>query len=349
MRAIVVERPGGVDRLKLMEVPDPSPQPGDVVIEVVYAGCNWSDIQKRQGVYPDPVEYPVILGLEVSGRVVAKGRGLRSYAVGDRVAAITGLRMLGGYAERIAVSSEYLIALPERIGLDTGAAFPVVALTAYHLLHSAYRLRRGETVLVHSISGAVGLMVTQMAKAAGAKVIGTVGSPGKSARAREFGADLVIAREKEDFVEAALAFTRGKGVDLVIDSLGGDILPRSFDALRTYGHVINIGEAAGYPNFPIRPKLYERSTSLARFEVLHARPGSARWRRGVRYVVDGIVSGHLRVPIEGVYPLERCADMHRRLEERTVSGKLLLAVGGGSADRAPVSPSRLRGGMARSV
>lgn len=329
MRAVVVTSPGGPDTLTLTEVPDPAPGPDELLIEVAYAGCNWSDVQKRQGVYPDPIPYPAILGLEVSGRILAKGRAARGVRVGERVAAITGPRMLGGYAQRVAVPAPYVIPLPDAMPLDLGAAFPVVALTAYHLLHSAYRLRRGETVLVHAIGGAVGLMVTQLAKGAGAKVIGTVGSPGKGARALEFGADIVVEREQEDFVEAALAFTRGTGVDLVIDSLGGDILPRSFDALRAYSRVINIGEAAGYPDFPIRPKLYERSTSLAGFELLHARPGSPRWRRGVRYVVDGFASGRLRLPIEGIYPLERAADLHRQLESRGVSGKLLLAVRGG--------------------
>ncbi len=326
MRAVVVAEPGGPDRLELTEVPDPALGAGDVLIDVAYAGCNWSDVQKRQGVYPDPVAYPAVLGLEVSGRVRATGPGVRALAAGDRVAALTGPTMLGGYAERVRVPASYVIALPAEVALETGAAFPVVALTAHHLLHSAYRLRGGETVLVHAIGGAVGLLLTQLAKAAGATVIGTVGAPGKGARPRAYGADLVIDRSREDFVAATLAFTRGRGVDLVIDSLGGEILPRSFDVLRTYGRVINIGEAAGDPDFPIRPKLYERSTALAAFELLHAGPGSARWRRGVRAVVDGLVRGRLEVPIEGVYPLARCAEAHRRLEGRGVSGKLLLDV-----------------------
>ena len=175
-----------------------------------------------------------------------------------------------------------------------------------------------------------GLLLTQIARAFGATVLGTVGTAGKGDRARAFGADLVIDRSREDFVSAALAFTRGRGVDLVIDSLGADVLPRSFDAVRPYGRVINIGEAAGYPDFPIRPKLYERSTSLAGFELLHAGPGSARWRRGVRYVLGALAGGRLAVPIEGRYPLAEAAEMHRRLETRGVSGKLLLDAAGDS-------------------
>lgn len=326
MRAIVIEQPGGRDQLRLKTVPDPATADDAVLIRVAYAACNWGDIQKRQGIYPDPVRYPAIIGAEVSGTVVAKGKAVRGLAPGTRVAAITGPTTLGGYAELVAVPATYAVPLPDALSLEVGAAFPIVTLTAYHLLHSAYRLRKGETVLVHAIGGGVGLMLTQIAKDRGARVIGTVGGPGKGARAAAFGADLVIDRSAEDFVERAMAFTGGAGVDLVIDSLGADILPRSFDALRTYGRVINIGEAAGEPDFPVRKKLYERSTSMAGFEVLHAAPGSRRWRRGLRYVVDRLADGRLAVPIAGVLPLTAVADAHERLEDRGVSGKLLLQV-----------------------
>jgi len=329
MRAVVVEKPGGLEALALREVPAPEPGPDEVLVEVAWAGANWSDVQKRQGVYPDPVAYPAIIGLEVSGRVAAVGSTVREVAVGARVAALTGPRMLGGYAERVAVPAPYVIPLPDALPLDTGAAFPVVALTAYHLLRTAHRVREGETILVHAVGGGVGLCLTQLAKAFGARVVGTVGSAAKGARALALGADRVIDRSREDFVAATLDFTGGRGVDLVIDSLGADVLPRSFEALRPFGRVINIGEAAGYPDFPIRPKLYERSTSLAGFELLHAGPGSPRWRRGVRYVLDALLGGRLVVPIEARYPMERCADMQQHLEGRGVSGKLLLEVAGG--------------------
>jgi NADPH2:quinone reductase len=324
VRAVLVERPGGLDQLRLAEVPDPVPAAGEVLIDVAFAGCNWSDIQKRRGVYPDPVSYPAIIGLEVSGRIRSAGAGVRGFATGDRVAALTGPRMLGGYAERVAVPAAYATRLPAALPLDVGAAFPAVALTAYHLLRTAHRVREGEVLLVHSIGGAVGLLLTQIATAFGATVIGTVGVAGKGDRALALGARLVIDRSREDFVAAALAFTDGRGVDLVVDSLGAEVLPRSFDAVRPFGRVINIGEAAGYPDFPVRPKLYERSTALAGFELLHASPGSPRWRRGVRYVLGALAAGRLVVPIEGCYPLAEAAEAHRRLEARGVSGKLLL-------------------------
>ena len=329
MRAVVVEQPGGLEKLLLAQVPEPVPGPGEVQIRTAYAGCNWGDIQKRQGVYPDPVEYPLIPGAEVSGIVSALGRGVRNRRVGDRVAAIVGPAFAGGFADSCVTHTRYVIPLPPGVSLKLGAAFPVVALTAYHLLHSAHRLRRHETVLIHAIGGAVGLMLTQIAVRRGARVIGTVGTPAKAAAPRGYGAHVVVDTHRDDFVEAALEFTNGRGVDLVIDSLGADVLPRSFDALRTYGRVINIGEAAGYPDFDIRPKLYERSTSLAGFELHHAQPGSQRWRRGVRYVLDGFAAGWLEVPIQGIHDLEDIRTAQQRLEGRGIAGKLLLEVAGG--------------------
>ena len=329
MRAVIVEQPGGLEKLRLAQVPEPVPGPGAVRIRIAFAGCNWSDIQKRQGVYPDPVDYPVILGAEVSGIVSAVGRGVRNCRVGDRVAAIVGPVFAGGFAESCVTDSRYVIPLPSSIPFELGAAFPLVALTAYHLLHSAHRLRKGETVLIHAIGGAVGLMLTQMAIRTGAKVIGTVGTSAKAAAPLAYGAHVVVDTNQEDFVDVALEFTNGRGVDLVIDSLGADVLPRSFDALRTYGRVINIGEAAGYPDFDIRRKLYERSTSLAGFELHHAEPGSPRWKRGVRYVLDGLAGGWLEVPVQGVYLLDDVGAAQRRLEGRGVAGKLLVEVAGG--------------------
>ena len=182
----VVEQPGGLGKLNLTQVPEPLPGPGAIQIRIAFAGCNWSDIQKRQGVYPDPVDYPVILGAEVSG-IVSGGGG----AVSGTVASAIGSRRSSGLPSR----ADFAEFLRDRLPLCHAASlrhvveagsgiFPVVALTAYHLLHSAHRLRRGETVLIHAIGGAVGLMLTQMAVRKGAKVIGTVGNAGQGPRCR---------------------------------------------------------------------------------------------------------------------------------------------------------------------
>lgn len=327
MRAVVVRGPGGLDRLELCDIAEPVPGPGEVRIAVAFAGLNWGDIQKRQGVYPDPIDYPAVIGVEVSGRIDAIGPGVRGYRLGQRVAAITGPRMLGGYAEKCVVPVNYVQPLPDDLRLDLAAVMPVVTSTAYHLINTAGRLRAGETLLVHAIGGAVGLMLTQLARDKGATVIGTVGFANKAKRPRAYGAALVIDRSRADFVAAVDKFTKGRGVDLVIDSLGGDTLQRSFDVLKPFGRIINIGEASGYPDFDIRAKLYQRSTSLAGFEFLHAEPGSARWRRGVRAIMQGFAARRLRLPLERVYPLANVRDAQARLESRQVSGKLALKIG----------------------
>ncbi|WP_170984274.1 quinone oxidoreductase family protein [Rhodoligotrophos defluvii] len=326
MRAAVVETPGGLERLRLEDVAEPAVGPGQVLIDVVRAACNWGDIQKRQGIYPDPIPYPSVLGGEVTGFVRACGRGVSALREGQAVSAITGPAMLGGFADMVVVPEKYVIPLPPGMDGRMAAAFPVVALTAYHLLYTAHRVRKGETILVHAIGGGVGLALTQLATAAGARVIGTVGSPAKTEIPLKFGAARVIARDKEDFVEVALAETGGRGVDLVIDSLGSDILRRSFDALRTYGRVINIGEAAGDPHFDIRKKLYERSTSLAGFELLHAVPGSQKWRRGLRHVIEAIEARRLTIPVAAEFPLAEIRAAQACLESRGTVGKVLIAV-----------------------
>ncbi len=324
MRAVVISEPGGLDKLELRDIPEPAPGPGELRIAVAYAGLNWGDIQKRQGVYPDAIAYPAVLGVEVSGFVDALGPGTRGFRRGERVAAITGPRMLGGYAEKCVLPASYAIKLPDNISLDLAAVFPVAAITAYHLINTATELRKGDVLLIHAIGGAVGLVATQLAAAKGLRVIGTVGSQGKARLPLAFGATQVIDRSCEDFVAVAMALTQGRGVDVVIDSLGAEILERSFDVLRPFGRVINIGEAAGYPDFDIRAKLYRRSTSLAGFEFLHAEPGSAGWKRGVREIVAGFREGRLRLPLEATYPLSDVRRAHERLESRTVAGKLAL-------------------------
>lgn len=328
MRALVLPEPGDPDRFELRELETPEPGDDEVRIKVRYAGVNWGDVQKRKGVYPGQIAYPAIIGLEVSGHIDALGAEVRGLRKGQPVAAITGPEMLGGYADHCVVPANYVIGLPDGISLELGAAMPAAAITAWHLLHTAHHLRRGEIVLIHAIGGAVGLMLTQFAVARGAVVIGTVGSAAKTARPLDYGAHHVIDRSCEDFVAEVMRLTDGRGVDLVIDSLGADILERSFDALRPFGKIINIGEAAGDPHFDIRAKLYQRSTSLSGFEFLHARPGSPAWRRGIKAILTRLKEGSLRMPIEAVIPLREAARAHRLLESRQVSGKLLLDVSG---------------------
>ena len=322
MRAIIVKSPGDVTQLELTRIPEPEAGPGEVLVDVHYAGCNWMDTEKRRGVYPDKsLTYPMILGNEVSGAISRCGTDVKGLTEGQRVAAIL---PSGGYAEKCVTYADLVIPLPDSIPDTLGAAFPIVSLTAYHLLNSAHSLKQGETLLIHAIGGGVGLMTTQLAVQMGARVIGTVSSDRKGEQALAYGAGRVVNRSKEDFVEAALDFTNGRGVDLVIDSLGGETGYRSLDALRHYGRLINIGEAEGWPVENLRDKLYERSTSFAGYETIHALQNPAAWRKGVEYITAAFAGGKLELPVTAVFPLEKCREMHEKMESRTVSGKLLL-------------------------
>jgi NADPH2:quinone reductase len=323
MKAVVIHAPGGPDQLTLAEMPDPVPGAGEVLIDVAYAGCNWADTQVRQGIYPHPMTYPMVLGFEVSGKVGALGPGVTGVKLGDRVAAFP--EKGGAYAEKCLAGASGLIKLPDAIGLDVAAAFPIQALTAYHMMWTIYGgVGKGDTVLVNAVGGGVGLMCTQLAVHAGARVIGTTGTPGKEKRALEYGASRVVVTSREDFEKTVLDFTGGKGVDLAIDSYGATMLDRTFNTVKKLGHIISIGEAEGQPFKNIRERILPRSQTFTRLHLGHVDQGSPEWKAGVEHVLAGIAEGWLKVPIEEVFPLAKAADMHRRLEGRHVAGKLLL-------------------------
>ena len=330
MRAHILQAPGEDAQTELREVPRPRPGPGEVLVENHFAALNWGDTQIRRGHYPNlsHLRFPLIMGEEFAGVVAEVGAEVAGVKPGDRVAASNLQR--GGFAECAIAPAARAIKLADHIPLDQAAAFFVVARTAYHLLFSAFNLRAGHRVLVHPISGGVGLMVAQMAVQAGAKVIGTTYSPHKIQQALDLGAELVIDRSRSDFVQEVMAHTNGEGVDLVVDSLGGGTLWQSFDALALYGRVVNIGETQGWPEGAVRDlrdKLYERSTSFAGFE-LDACEGTAHWTQGTQYCLEGLAGGKLAAPIAKVFPFERCREMFAALESRKLSGKCLLRVKG---------------------
>ena len=315
--------------MQLRDIPIPKPQQDEVLIRICYASYNWADLQKRAGVYPIPQDFPIIPGAEVSGFVESVGSEVSSFRAGDRVTAITGPDENRGFADYVCAPESYAMRIPQELDLKVAAAFPTVCLTAYHLLHTSSQLKAGEVLLIQSIGGSVGLMLTQIAVGIGARVIGTVSSEGKGNKAVKFGASRIVNRNTEDFVEVALKETDGRGVDLVIDSLGADIMSRSFDALRYFGKLINIGEAAGYPDFDIRDKLYERSTSLICYEFLQTKNLPDSWQAGIDFVVDGLINRSLELPIAAVYPLEKFREGTQALENRTLQGKLVFEVAPG--------------------
>jgi len=324
MRAIVITAPGVENNLPIVEVQEPSPGPGQVLIDVAYGGCNFADTMIAKGTYPHPKGYPIVAGLEISGRIAALGPDVRGVAVGDRVAAFS--EEAGGFAERCVVPAERLARIPDAMSLEVAATFPIQALTAWHMLHNVSVTRPGDVILLHAIGGGLGLFATQLAVQAGATVIGTVGTRGKDKRALEYGAALVVYRQDEDFVAAVMAFTRGRGVDKLIDSTGASILDRSFACIRKLGHVVSYGEAEGRPLPNLWERLVARSLTFTRFHLGHVDFGSDKWRQSLDEVVGGIAEGRLTVHIEAVFPFEQAGEMLDRLSSRQVSGKLILAV-----------------------
>lgn len=326
MRAVVIEtpdcKPGST---VIRDMPDPVAGPGQALVAIEYAGLNYADLMMRTGIYPHPKGYPLIAGLELAGTVVAVGDGVTGVAPGDRVAAFS--EDAGAFAQLCAVPVERIIHLPKDIGFDVAAAFYVQALTAWNLLHTVSKTKPGDTILIHAIGGGVGLFLTQLAKAAGATVIGTVGTTGKEARALDYGADLVINRAEEDFVSATLAFTDGRGVDKVVDSTGASILDRSFDCIRKLGHVVSYGEAEGKPYDTLWERLVQKSLTFTRMHLGHMDYGSDDWAKGVAAVIEGVQNGTIAVPIEGVFTLDTIEDMFAALASRKTAGKLILKVG----------------------
>ena len=324
MRAIIVGAPGVKNNLRVGEAPQPIPGPGEALIDVAYCGCNFADTMIVSGTYPHPKGYPIIGGLEVSGRIAKLGRDVIGFKIGDRVAAF--LEEAGGFADQCVARVERLIPIPTGMGLDVAAAFPIQGLTAWHLLHNVSVTKPGDVILLHAIGGGVGLFATQLAVRNGATVIGTVGTKGKETRALAYGAAKVVNREDEDFVEVVMRFTEGKGVDKVLDSTGASILDRSFSVIRKLGHVVSFGEAEGRPFPNLWERLVAKSLTFTRFHLGHADFSSRPWRRSIDEVVGGIMDGSLKVPLEETFPFGEARAMLDRLASRQVAGKLILAV-----------------------
>ncbi|MGR3804622.1 MAG: quinone oxidoreductase family protein [Marinibacterium profundimaris] len=325
MKAVQFLKPDGApESMILTDLPIPEPGPGQVSVDVAYAGLNYADLMMKTGIYPHPKGYPLVPGLEASGTVRAIGEGVTGVAPGDRVS--TFVEEAGGFAEVCVVPRDWLMPLPDGMSFETGAAYPIQGVTAWNLLHGVADTQPGETLLIHAIGGGVGLYLTQIAKMAGATVIGTVGTRGKETRALDYGADIVVNRDEQDFVAVALEATGGRGVDKVIDSTGASTLDRSFDAIRPLGHVVSYGEAEGKPWDNLWERLVRKSLTFTRMHLGHLDHSTESWARGVDAVVSGIVAGDIKVPIEGIYPMEEAAAMFDALASRQTAGKLIMKV-----------------------
>ena len=320
MKAILFDQVGGPEVLKLGEVPTPEVKPGSVLIKNHAIGVNFADVLFRRGAYLTKPSLPDTPGIEAAGVVEAVGPGVDQLKPGMRVAAI-GTKM---YAEYSVADAATVIPLPAMMSFEKGAAFPIQVLTAYHMLHTVHQAGPKQTILVHSAAGGVGNAAVQIARAAGARVIGTVSEDSKIAAAKEAGAELVINYSSQDFAEEALKFTDGKGVDLVLDAVGKPTVEAGVRCLAPFGQLIVYGRSGGSPE-PIHPlALMGKSLSVSGFVLYTVVPMREKMLDGIVHCFRLLEEGKLKIRIGKTFPLAQAAEAHRFLESRQSTGKLVL-------------------------
>jgi NADPH:quinone reductase len=320
MRAVRFDETGGPDVLRVAEVPDPEPGPGEVLVEVAAAGVNFIDTYQRSGAYP--VELPRTPGSEGAGTIVAVGPEVAHRQVGERVAWTDGP---GSYAERVVLQAERSVPVPTAVPDDLAAAVMLQGMTAHYLASSTHRLTRDDTALVYAAAGGVGRLLVQLAKRRGARVLACTSTDEKEAEVRRLGADEVVRYRDVDVVETVHELTGGRGVDVVYDSVGADTFDASLRSLRPRGLMVLFGQSSGpVPPLDLQELNRRGSLFITRPSLFHhvTTPDELEWRAGA--VLDLVAAGDLDVRVHDRYPLEDAARAHADLESGTTSGKLLL-------------------------
>ena len=320
MKAIVFEKTGDPSVLKYVETPKPELAPGTALLKVHAAGINFADTFFIRGEYMIKPRLPDIPGMEAAGVIEAVAPDVKDLKVGMRVTSIT----LKAYAEYCLIRPSQAIPLPDFVSFEEGAAFPIQVLTAWHLLHTAHKAGPGQTVVVHSAAGGVGIVAVQIAKAAGARVIGTVSSDPKAALVRQYGADEVINYESSDFTAETMRLTGGRGADLILDAIGKPTFEPGLKCLAPFGHLLLYGRAGGPPD-PLNVfRLFEKSTKVSGFvlPVVFGMPDLMR--EGIEKSFQLMRDGKLKLVIGKVFPLAQAAEALRLLQSRQSVGKLVL-------------------------
>ena len=320
MKAIRVRQPGGVEALRLEEVPDPQPGAGEALVRVEAVGVNFIEVYQRTGQYSSPL--PFTPGTEAAGRVTAVGSGVTAVKIGDRVA---GVSFRGSYAELALSPADRLVVLPDEVDSRIAAAVMLQGMTAHYLAVSTFPLNSGHWCLIHAAAGGVGLLLCQIARARGARIIGTVSTPEKGELATQAGAHDIVLYTRQNFVEDVRRLSGNLGVHVVYDSVGKSTFDGSLDSLRPRGMLVLFGQSSG-PVPPFDPQLLNRKGSLyltrptlvnyvgTREELLARANDLFRW----------IGEGSLEVRIDRSYPLAEAAKAHAALEGRQTAGKVLL-------------------------
>jgi len=321
MRAIRIHTAGGPEQMRLDELPTPEPGAGQARVRVEYAGVNFIDVYHRTGLYPSPL--PLTLGVEGAGVVEAVGAGV-ALAVGTRVA---WAGIPGSYASHLLAPAERLVALPPGADARLAAALMLQGMTAHYLTRSTFPLAAGHTALVHAAAGGAGLLIVQLAKLAGATVVGTVSTEAKADKARAAGCDHVIRYTEEAFAPAVRRLTGGRGADVAYDSVGRTTFEGSLDSLRPRGMMVLFGASSG-PVPPVDLQILNAKGSLflTRPTLFHYTASRDELVQRASEVLDLAALGALQVAIDRELPLEQAAEAHRLLESRATTGKLLLRV-----------------------
>jgi NADPH2:quinone reductase len=320
MKAIRIHGAGGPEVMRFEDVTEPTPKAGEAVVKVDAAGLNYIDVYFRSGLYK--ADYPLTLGLEAGGTVTAVGPNVSEVKVGDKVA-YTGVP--GAYAQLAAVPAARLVVLPSGVSTRQGAAAMLQGMTAHYLACSTYPLKKGDTCLVHAAAGGVGLLLCQIAKMRGARVIGTVSTDEKAKLAREAGADETIIYTRQDFEAEVKRLTDGKGLQVVYDAVGKTTWDKSLNSLAPRGLIALYGQSSG-PIGQIDPQILNTKGSLflTRPSLNHHIASRDELQSRAGEVLGWIRDGKLRVRTEFEFPLKDAGDAHRALEGRTTTGKVLL-------------------------
>ena len=320
MKAVRIHTPGGPEALRYEDVPDPTPKPGHAVVKVDAAGLNYIDVYYRSGLYK--TELPMTLGMEAGGTVTAVGPDVTQVKAGDKVA-YTGVP--GAYAEYALVPADRLVVMPAGLSAKQGAAAMLQGMTAHYLACSTWSLKPGDACLVHAAAGGVGLLLCQIAKMRGARVIGTVSTEDKAKLAREAGADEVILYTRQDFVGEVKRLTGGKGLQVVYDSVGKDTFDKGFACLAPRGMMALYGQSSGpIGAFDVAKLAAGGSLFLTRPSLVSYTATRAELEQRAADVLGWIRDGKLKVRMEFEFPLKDASEAHRALEGRRTTGKVLL-------------------------
>jgi NADPH:quinone reductase len=323
MKAIQILEKGGPEVLQYVDLPTPQPKPNEVLVKIAAAGVNYIDVYFREGRYP--IAFPFISGQEASGTVSAVGGDVKDFKPGDRVA-YTGI--IGAYAEYAVVPADRLVHVPAGITDHQAAAAMLQGMTAHYLVTDTYPLNKGETALIHAAAGGVGLLLVQMAKNIGARVIATVGTDEKAKLAREAGADDVILYTRQDFEAEAKRLTDGKGVHVIYDGVGQTTFDKDLNVLRPRGYLVLFGASSGpVPPFDLVKLSQKGSLFVTRPTLVHHIAGYEDLHQRAAEVLNMIGAGRLHLRIGHIYPLREAQQAHRELEGRKTTGKLLLIPG----------------------